>query len=146
MADSVGRIDYGEYAGSLPVLKHVYLVGDLQRSVPHPFVRDGRAEFAVCQYEAGDDGEFHWHRQLSEYEIVTEGKIGYIEAASGRIHWFHAGDVSIIPAGVCVKRLVRQPARTVVMKVPSANDKVHCGSCPRECRSRVHPYEAPPCT
>lgn len=139
--DTVGRIDYSEYAGVLSAIKHVYLVGNLQKTAPHPFVRDDRVEFVLCCYKAGDDGEYHWHRYVTEYEIVVEGEIGYFEAAISHTRWFQAGDVCIIPKGVCVKRLVRQPARTVTVKVPSKDDKVLCQVCPRECIWRIAPHE-----
>jgi len=141
VSNRVGRIDYSEYADLLSAIKHVYLVGDLQEPTPHPFMRDDRVEFVLCCYKAGDDGEYHWHPHVTEYEIVVEGEIGYFEVATGQLHWFHGGDVCIIPAGVCVKRLVLQPARTVAVKVPSRNDKVYCAACPRECSCRVTPYQ-----
>ncbi len=120
--------------------KHLFLVGDLKLPNPHPFVRDPRLEWILCVYEPGDDGIPHWHRQVTEYEIVTEGEIGYFEAATGETNWFRAGDFSVIPAGVCVRRIVRQRARTVAVKVPSNPERVVCSGCPRECAFRLSPY------
>lgn len=120
--------------------KHLFLVGDLRRPNPHPFVRDSRIEWILCFYQPGDDGIPHWHTEVTEYETVLEGQIGYFEAATGETNWFQRGDFSIIPAGVCVKRIVPEHARTVAVKVPSSDERVVCSGCPRECRFRIHPY------
>lgn len=135
----LGRIDHGEYAGAAPLLKHIFLTGDLRQATPHPFVRDERIEVVLCYYEPGDDGIYHWHPQITEYEMVIEGEVGYFEVGKGNTHWFQAGDFCIIPAGVCVKRIVRRSTRTVAVKVPSVNEKVCCSSCRRECTWRVAP-------
>lgn len=137
--EGIGRIGADEYAGEVAALRHVFLVGDLRRPTPHPFVRDPRLELVVVGYGAGDDGRFHWHPEVTEYEIVVEGEIGYREAASGETHWFAPGDLAVIPAGTCVERLVRRPARGVTVKVPSAGTKIHCEGCARECARRVAP-------
>jgi quercetin dioxygenase-like cupin family protein len=142
LTGGVVRIRHAEYAEALPELKHVFLVGDLQRPTPHPFIRDRRVELIVVSYEAGDEGRYHWHPDVTEYEIVTEGEIGYFEVATGETHWFDAGDLIAIPAGACVKRLVRRPARGVTLKVPSAAGKVHCQCCARECAWRVEPFSS----
>jgi quercetin dioxygenase-like cupin family protein len=140
LTGGVIRIGHAEYAEVLPELKHVFLVGDLQRPTPHPFIRDQRVELIVVSYEAGDEGRHHWHPDVTEYEIVLEGEIGYFEVATGETHWFGAGDLVAIPAGACVKRLVRRSARGVTLKVPSAARKVHCYCCARECAWRVEPF------
>lgn len=135
------RIDWVEYAKALPVLKHIYLVGDLKKPSPHPFIRDQRLEITVCSYDPGDDGRYHWHPEVTEYEVVVEGEVGYFEVASGRTHWFTTGDFIVIPPDTCVRRLVRQTARTVTVKVPSQAEKVHCAQCERACSWRVEPYQ-----
>src|ERR1700752_2605433 len=122
--------------------KHVFLVGDLKLPTDYPFFRDDRAELIVCAYQAGDDGRFHWHREVTEYEIVLEGEIGYLQAATGETTWLRAGHVSCVPAGVCVQRRVREPARARAVKCPSRAQKVHCASCDRECRYRQERYTA----
>lgn len=138
--EGVGRIGGDEYVKAFAELQHVFLVGNLQKPCPHPFVRDERLEIIVCSYQPGDDGLRHWHRTITEYELVIEGEIGVFEIASGETHWFTAWDFIIIPAGACVQRIVRQATKTVTVKVPSAYDKVHCAQCLRECRWRVEPY------
>jgi len=143
LTGGVVRIRHAEYVNAIPELKHVFLVGDLQRPTPHPFIRDDRVELVVVGYDAGDDGTYHWHRDVTEYEIVVEGEIGYFEVATGETHWFSAGDLFAIPAGACVKRLVRRTARGVTVKLPSSAGKVHCGECPRECTWRVEPFAGP---
>jgi len=120
--------------------KHLFLVGDLQLPNPHRFIRDERLEWIFCVYEPGDDGIPHWHANVTEYETVLEGEIGYFEAATGETNWFRAGDFSAIPAGVCVKRIVRERARTVAVKIPSDNRRVVCSCCPRKCAWRISPY------
>lgn len=120
--------------------KHLFLAGDLRHPNPHPFIRDARIEWIECFYEAGDDGLPHWHREVTEYETVLEGEIGYFEAATGETNWFRPGDFSAIPAGVCVKRIVRERSRTVAVKVPSSGERVVCSCCPRECAWRIDPY------
>ncbi len=119
-------------------LKHVFLVGDLRRPAPHPFFRDARVELIATRYAAGDHGLHHWHRVVTEYEVVTSGRIGYADAADGTVVWLEAGDVHTVAPGRCVRRLVEEPATTLAVKVPSAgDDKVHCAACPRACPSRA---------
>ncbi len=134
------RIAAGEYA-PFQELQHLFLVGDLKRPNPHPFVRDKRIELILCFYQAGDGGEFHWHGEVTEYEVVLEGRIAYIEAANGATLWFGPGDCSVIPPGLCVKRVVQERSRTVAIKVPSSAEKVHCRSCRRQCISRIEQCE-----
>jgi quercetin dioxygenase-like cupin family protein len=140
LTGGVARIGHAEYADALPELKHVFLVGDLRRPTPHPFIRDKRVELVIVGYEAGDEGRYHWHPDVTEYELVVEGEIGYFEVATGETHWFPAGDLVAIPAGACVRRLVRRRARGVTLKVPSSAGKVHCDGCDRQCRWRVEPF------
>jgi quercetin dioxygenase-like cupin family protein len=120
--------------------KHVFLTGDLQRPNSHPFFRDTRLEWIMCFYEPGDDGLPHWHQDVTEYETVLEGEIGYFEAATGETKWFREGDFIAIPAGVCVKRMVRERARTLAVKVPSNAQRATCSCCQRECTSRISPF------
>jgi len=136
----VVRIARGEYAAALPEDKHVFLVGDLRRPTSYPFVRDPRVELVLVSYEPGDDGSYHWHEAVTEYELVTEGEIGYFEVATRTTHWFAAGDLVAIPPGACVKRMVRSRARGVTLKVPSVAAKIHCDRCGRECTYRVAPF------
>lgn len=147
-SDSTERLPNGrvisigkdEYVAHFAELKHVFLVGDLQKSCPHPFVRDERVEIIVCSYLPGDDGLRHWHQTVTEYELVLEGEIGVFEIATGETRWFAAGDFIVVPAGQCVQRIVRQATKTVAVKAPSSNEKIHCDECPRECAWRVEPY------
>ena len=90
LGSGVVRIARGEYAGVLPEDKHVFLVGDLQRPTRYPFIRDSRVELVLVSYEPGDDGTYHWHETVTEYELVVEGEIGYLEVATGATHWFGA--------------------------------------------------------
>lgn len=134
----VRRRDWEPAAAGHP---HLFFTGDLRQPNPIPFVRDSRAEFIACTYSPGDDGRYHWHAQVTEYELILEGRVGYAEAASGTLHWFGAGDFLSIPPGVCVQRRVPGRARTVAVKIPSTPEKVHCPDCPRECAARVEPYQ-----
>jgi mannose-6-phosphate isomerase-like protein (cupin superfamily) len=136
---SVVRIAREEYE-PFAALQHLFVVGDLQNPNPHPFVRDSRLELILCYYQPGDDGRRHWHRDVTEYEVVLEGEVGHFDIATGETVWFGAGDVRILPPGVCVERRIRTAARTVAIKVPSTAEKVHCAECPRECGSRIAPY------
>ncbi len=136
---SVQRIDRSEYE-PFAALQHLFLVGDLQRETPHPFVRDPRLELILCCYKPGDDGLPHWHREVTEYEIVIKGESEILEVATGQTHRFGAGDLIVIPPGACVKRQVHTPLRTVAIKVPSSAEKVHCAGCQRECSARLAPY------
>lgn len=132
----IRRNDYSAFEGQ----KHVFLTGDLQRPNPNAFVRDPRLEWILTFYEPGDNGAPHWHREVTEYEMVVEGEVGYFEAATGETNWFRPGDFSAIPAGVCVTRIVRERARTVAVKVPSSGERVVCSGCQRECAWRISPY------
>ena len=120
--------------------EHLFLTGDLQQPNAHPFFRDTRLEWILCFYEAGDDGVAHWHPDVTEYEMVLEGEVGYFEPATGETNWFRPGDFSAIPAGVCVQRIVRERSRTVAIKVPSNAERVVCSGCTRDCASRVNSY------
>lgn len=120
--EGVVRIDRAEYASVLSSLKHLFLVGNLRSPTPHPFILDERIEVILCSYKPGDDSPYYWHRAVPEYEIVIDGKIGYFEVETGTIHWFQAGVFCAIPAGVCVKRLVREPVFTVAIKVSPTDE------------------------
>lgn len=139
MSTSIGVIRREEYE-PFENQKHLFLAGDLHRPNPHSFFRDERIESIFCFYEPGDDGLPHWHRDVTEYETVLEGQIGYFEIASGQTIWFRPGDFIHIPAGACVQRIVRERARTMTVKVPSKDERVTCPACPRECKWRLSPY------
>jgi uncharacterized cupin superfamily protein len=141
MIARIAREEYEPFAD----LRHLFLVGDLKQPNPHPFVRDSRLELILAYYQPGDDGLPHWHREVTEYEVVLEGEVGYFEAETGETHWFGPGDVRIAPPGVCLQRLIRTAARTVAFKVPSSAEKVHCAECPRECASRREAYREELC-
>jgi len=141
---AVLRIARGEYE-PFADLRHLFLVGDLKRTNPHPFVRDSRLEMILCYYQPGDDGLHHWHREVTEYEVVLEGEVGHLDVVTGETHWFGPGDVRVLPPGVCVQRRIRSAARTVAIKVPSSDDKVHCAQCSRECASRIAPFQEESC-
>ena len=134
------KIAYQEYQSSFVSDPHVFLVGDLKKTSDHPFVRDDRFEFIICSYKSGDHGKLHWHLKVDEFEIVTEGRIGYFFVETGRTEWYSAGDFSYIPAGCCVKRIVNESARTIAVKIPSNAGKVDCIKCDRECTERIEAY------
>ena len=131
----ISRTQYEPFAA----LQHLFLVGNLQRENPHVFVRDSRVELIVCLYNPGDDGLPHWHRAVTEYEFVLEGEIGYLDVATGEIQWFGPGDLRILTPGTCAQRIIRRPTRTIAVKVPSSDDKIHCQECPRACAMRLAP-------
>jgi len=141
MADHIESIRSDAYRPYAEEKKHVFVVGNLQRPVLHPFFRDERAEIILCFYQKGDDGQFHWHPEVTEYEYIIEGRIGYFSVAEGREHWFEAGDVVCVPARACVRRLVPTRVRALTVKLPSKNDKISCRSCDRICAYRVEPYQ-----
>lgn len=127
------------YAGS--GVRHAHLVGDLRRPAPHPFFRDEQVELIATCYQAGDDGIFHWHRHVTEYEMLLEGRIGYLDATSGAITWMAPGDLHRVVQGRCVRRLVPMSSRTLAVKAPSVgDDKVHCPDCDRPCPRRTLPF------
>lgn len=136
-ADLIPAASYGA-AG----VAHAHLVGDLRRPAPHPFFRDDRVELIATFYQAGDDGAFHWHRRVTEYEMLLEGSVGYMDAADGSVTWMEPGDLHRVAQGRCVRRLVPAPSRTLAVKAPSAgDDKVHCPACDRTCCQRTHPFQ-----
>jgi len=135
------RIAEAEYQPSFESLQHFFLVGNLQRPCPHPFFPDRRLEVILCQYRAGDHGQFHWHPEVTEYEYLLEGSLAYREAETGNTTVFQAGDLATVPAGVCVERIIQQPCRTLAIKVPSNDVKIHCRDCARVCTQRVEPFK-----
>jgi len=138
----IGRISGDTYLPYTDNLSHVFLTGNLQAPSPHPHFCDDRLELIYCKYRPGDNGVFHWHDAITEYQIVISGAFGVREAASGCVTWFGPGDVSLIPAGVCIERLIKTETTTVAVKVPSVpGDKIHCSDCVRSCQSRQKPYK-----
>ncbi len=140
LMSNITKIEHATYRMSIKDEKHVFLVGDLKRETNYPFIRDSRLELIVCEYASYDDGLPHWHPHLDEYEIVTQGCIGYTDVKSGETTWFNKGDLSYIPRGVCVQRIVRIPSRTIALKVPSGQEKKHCRQCVRDCSFRLEPF------
>jgi hypothetical protein len=138
--DGLNGIASAEYQSHFPELPHIFLAGNLLRRCPHPFFRDGRLEIVACSYQAGGHGEFHWHPEVTEYEYVVEGAVTYLAAETGETRRYTAGDLSMVRPGVCVRRLIEAPCRTLAVKVPSNNVKIHCAQCPRECPQRIEPY------
>jgi hypothetical protein len=128
------------WQGEAARLKHVFLAGNLQRRVPHPFLRRDDVEIIACVYQPGDHGVPHWHPLVDELELVLDGVVSYREISSGELRRFEAGDFLSIPRGVCVERRVDQPARTIAIKLPSRDDKVECRHCDRVCASRREPF------
>ena len=84
----------------------------------------------LCFYRPGDDGLRHWHREVTEYEVVLEGEVGYFDVATGETYWFGPGDVRILPPACASSGASVQAARTVAIKVPSSAEKVHCARMP----------------
>jgi quercetin dioxygenase-like cupin family protein len=138
--ETVRAADWRQYAGAF---QHLFLVGDLQRPVPHPFLRRKDVEIILCHYEPGDHGAPHWHEAVDEIEIVLEGRMEYREMDSGRVLCFGPGDLLNVRHGTCVERVVRTVARTLTVKLPSKSDKIHCRECPRPCAFRREPRLAP---
>ena len=138
---SLEKIAAGEYTSHFEALPHIFLVGDLRRACPHPFFRDSRLEVIACQYEAGSRGEFHWHPVVTEYEYVIEGSLSYREAETGTVTLFRAGDLATVPVERCVERVVMERCRTLAIKVPSNDVRIHCRDCSRVCARRVQPFE-----
>jgi hypothetical protein len=130
----------GEWQPHAATLKHVFLVGNLQRPSPHPFFRRADVEVILCEYQTGDHGMPHWHRETDEIEFVIEGRVGYHEIATDTTWCFGSGDLHSIPRGTCVRRIAREPARTLALKLPSRAERVHCRECARICRYRLEPY------
>jgi hypothetical protein len=136
--DRIAAEEYQEHFGSL---QHIFLAGNLKLPCSHPFFREERVEVILCKYTAGQDGRFHWHPAATEYEVVLEGTLDYLEAATGKLWQFKAADLVRVPVNTCVKRVVTQPCRTLAIKVPSDDGKVHCPECRRECAARVEAFK-----
>jgi hypothetical protein len=68
LADRVVRID-GTNTWALPALS-TSSWSATSKPTP-PFIRDDRVEMIVVGYQAGDDGEPHWHADVTEYELVV---------------------------------------------------------------------------
>ena len=140
LASGLEKIVSTEYAPHFADLQHIFLVGDLQLPCPHPFFRDSRVEIIACRYEPGDHGMFHWHPEVTEYEYVLEGSLIYQDAVTGETQRYVAGDLRMLPAGVCARRSIEEPCRTLAMKVPSGDRKIHCRDCERRCDQRVEAF------
>jgi uncharacterized cupin superfamily protein len=116
---------------------HLFLIGDLKIPQASPFFFDERCELILCSYMAGEDGLPHWHTSVDEYEIIISGQLIYIESESGRKKVFNEGDLIKIPSGLCVTRVINVPTTTIVIKLPSVDEKVLCVKCERKCFSRL---------
>jgi hypothetical protein len=121
---------------------HVFLAGNLQRPVPHPYFQRDDVEIICCDYAPGAHGLPHWHAQVDEFELVISGRVGYVETTTAALHWFDAGDLINIEHGICVTRVVEIPTQTIAIKLPSSSEKVHCAQCDRSCRQRRTPFVA----
>jgi hypothetical protein len=64
----------------------------------------------------------------------------YVEAATGEARRYGKGDLTAVPAGVCVRRVIDEPCRTLAIKVPSSDEKIHCRHCERICERRVEKF------
>jgi mannose-6-phosphate isomerase-like protein (cupin superfamily) len=137
VSGNVVRIGREEYQDSLAGMRHLFLVGDLKRPTPAPFIRDQHLEMVYCEYQAGDVEAFHWHSVVTEYEFVIEGKLSIIEVDSSQEHILSTGDMFAIPPNACVCRAFLQPTRTMTIKVPSCSDKINCPLCERDCSFRM---------
>ena len=135
-ATAIQVIRKSEWKPYSAALKHVFLAGNLQRPVPHPFLRRTDVEVIWCDYQPGDHGRPHWHEDVDEIEIVLGGRIGCRDIASNEILWFEAGDLLSVTRGVCVERIVTEPSQTLAIKLPSRAGKVHCCDCDRTCTQR----------
>jgi hypothetical protein len=136
--DKIAAAEYTEHFSDLP---HIFLVGNLLRACPHPFFRDHRLEIILCEYTAGSHGQYHWHPNVTEYEYVIEGSLTYREAETGHVTVFRVGDLATVPALRCVERRVDEYCRTLAIKVPSHDVKIHCRDCSRECAQRLEPLK-----
>lgn len=134
--EGIGTIRKSDWQPHAAALKHLFLAGDLQRPVPHPFFRRTDVELVWCEYQPGDDGVPHWHEHVDEIEIVLAGRVGYRDIATNELMWFEEGDVLNVPRGLCVERVVRAASRTLAVKLPSRAEKVECRACARECAQR----------
>jgi hypothetical protein len=81
----VKKINLSEYRKYVPELKHVYLTGDLKQPVLHPSIRDLRVEFILTSYVSRDHGLIHWHSEVTEYEVMIEGKMAYFDVATKNV-------------------------------------------------------------
>ena len=140
-AAAIQIIRKSEWEPHAAALKHVFLAGNLQRPVPHPFLRRTDAEIIWCDYQAGDNGRPHWHAEVDEIEIVLRGRIGCRDIATGEVIWFEAGDLLSVSRGVCVERIIAEPTQTLAVKLPSRQDKVHCRDCDRTCAQRREEFQ-----
>ena len=137
----INQILRSEYADHAKELDHIFLTGNLQRTPPHPYFHDPRVEVIYCNYEAGDKkGEFHWHSEITEFEFVIRGKIGYREAESKETKWFGPGDFLTVPKHTCIQRIVVEKSETLTVKVASKNYKIRCDHCDRKCTDRLKAY------
>ncbi|MBU1858266.1 MAG: cupin domain-containing protein [Verrucomicrobia bacterium] len=137
MPDHVQTILRGNYLPYAAEKKHIYLIGNLQRPVPYAYFPDRRVEMVLCFYKRGDDGELHWHPNVTEFEYIIEGCMRYYSVCEGAEKLLQAGDIICIPAGVCVRRRVSVCVRTLTVKVPSEDTKIICRCCSRICADRV---------
>jgi len=136
----ISSISAASWNHSIEILKHTFLVRNLKKSVPHPFLRRNDLELIICSYVAGDHGEPHWHLEVDEFEFVIDGAVIYEESQTGEIHHFIKNDLIHIPMGVCVKRIVTSTCKTLTVKIPSKLDKVICSACSRICTKRISPF------
>ena len=137
MPDQPTQIQASDYLPFLDALKHVYVVGDLQQPVPHPFIRDDRLELVIVAYPAGTVHQRHWHAELTEYMVVIAGELRAVMIPSGEELIIQAGDMLHVPPETCLQLTTIDDANLMVVKVPSVNDKITCNRCQRDCEWRL---------
>lgn len=130
--------DYGGLANELP---HIYLVGNLQRAVPHPFFRDDRLEIVRATYPTQMIHQRHWHQTLTEYTFLLSGRVEILLIPQGHIYTAKAGDLVKISPTQCIQLTTLTPLETLTVKVPSQHDKILCAACSRPCSYRLTPYQ-----
>jgi quercetin dioxygenase-like cupin family protein len=104
--------------GKLAKMVKGWFVGNFEPTI----YRTNDVEVAVKDYKAGDREAWHFHKLATEITVILSGQV----RMAGEEH--RAGDIVLLSPGEGSAFEVLEDARTVVVKIPGANnDKYFAG-------------------
>ena len=93
-----------------------WFIGNFEPSL----CRSSNVEVAVKSYTVGDYEEFHYHKKATEFTVLLEGSAEMV--VEGKLVKLEDGDIIVISPGEVADFKCTSPCRTVVVKIPGANN------------------------